>query len=109
MASQQAFVAPDLAYYEVSNALHRQCVTGRLSDSDASRALRTVLDLPVELHRSAHLHLRALELAGQYGLPACYDAHYVALSEYLGVELWTMDGKLVKAVGERLPWVRLVG
>ncbi len=109
VASQQAFVAPDLVYYEVTNALYRLCVAGRLSELEVRLALQRVLDMPIELHRPAHLHLRALELAAHYSLPATYDAHYVALAEHPGVELWTTDKELHAAVGERLPWVRLVG
>jgi predicted nucleic acid-binding protein len=109
VVSRQPFVAPDFVYYEVTNALYRLCVARRLSELEARLALQRVLDLPIELHRPAHLHLRALELAAQYSLPATYDAHYVALAEHLGVELWTMDRKLHAAVAERLPWVRLVG
>jgi predicted nucleic acid-binding protein len=40
------------------------------------------------------LNMRALELAGQYNLPAAYDVHYLALAEREGCELWTADTRL---------------
>jgi len=39
---------------------------------------------------------------------AVYDAHYLALAERLGAEMWTADRRLCQAVGAALPWVRLV-
>jgi predicted nucleic acid-binding protein len=49
-----------------------------------------------------------LDLADRFALPAAYDAHYLALADWLGGEFWTADRRLAKAVGEALPWVRLV-
>ena len=46
------------------------------------------------------------ELAQQYDRPTAYDASYLALAESAGCELWTADGRLVKAVGETLPWLK---
>ena len=34
-----------------------------------------------------------------------HGAHYLALAEALGADLWTADLRLVKTVGEILPWV----
>ncbi len=81
---------------------------GLLSGEDANRAVIRAFRLPITFHSDDGLHLRAFQLAVDHGLPATYDAHYLALAERLGVELWTMDKKLHAAVGERLPWVRLV-
>ncbi len=60
----------------------------------------------VSLVSEASLHQRALAIAQGFDLPATYDAHYLALAENLGTELWTADEKLIKAVGTALPWVR---
>jgi predicted nucleic acid-binding protein len=105
---QQAFVAPDLIFYEVANALYRQYRAHRYDEEGLRRAMRMATELPIELHREDYLHIRALELADEYGLQAAYDAHYMALAERLGVEFWTTDRKLVDAVSKRLAWVRLV-
>ncbi len=50
-----------------------------------------------------------MELAHQYGLPAAYDAHYLALAEREGCEYWTTDERLWNAVKAQLPWVRWLG
>ena len=100
--------APALLRYEVTNALHRMRMAGQLSPLAANRAMASVLKRQIVLHHDDELHLRALDMAATYGLPAAYDAHYLALAERLGVELWTTDAKLVKAVEDRLAWVRLV-
>jgi predicted nucleic acid-binding protein len=55
------------------------------------------------------LNERAWEIAEQYSLPTAYDAHYLALAETLGCELWTADRRLVNALRGALPWVRWLG
>jgi len=101
--------APALLRYEVINTVHRMRRAGRLSAEEAGRALTRVFRLPITMHNDDALQLRAYQLATEHGLPATDDANYLAVAERLGVELWTLDAKLFKAVGERLPWVRLVG
>jgi predicted nucleic acid-binding protein len=36
----------------------------------------------------------------------CVDASYLALAESVGCDLWTADGRLVRAVGAALPWLK---
>jgi len=47
-------------------------------------------------------------LAEAHGLPATYDAHYLALAERLEAELWTADRRLYAAVQAAMPQVNLV-
>lgn len=101
--------APALLKYEVINGIHRMRAAALLSTEDAARALTRAFRLPIVLHNDDALHLRAFQLAFDHGLPASYDAHYLALAERLGIEFWTTGAKLARAVGDRLPWVRLVG
>jgi predicted nucleic acid-binding protein len=101
--------APDLLGFEVANALHRRVVRGEITLDQARQLLTTLLDLGPELVSGPSLHVRALELAHQFGRPASYDAHYLALAESLGGELWTVDERLWNAVKDALPWVRWVG
>lgn len=100
--------APALLRYEVVNALHQMRKAGRLNDEDARAALDDALSRPIVLHEDEQLHARALGMATEYNLPAAYDAQYLALAERLGVEFWTTDGKLARAVEGKLPWVQLV-
>lgn len=101
--------APVLLRYEVINGIHRMRAAGLLTTEDSGRALTRAFRLPIVLHNDDALHLRAFQLAHDHRLPATYDAHYLALAERLGVDFWTTDARLAKAVEERLPWVRLVG
>jgi len=101
--------APSLLRYEVIDQVHRLQKAGKLSVEAAGRMLTTAFQLPIIFHNGDALHLRAFHLAAQYGLPATYDAHYLALAERLGIDFWTTKVRLFEAVGERLPWVRLVG
>ena len=52
---------------------------------------------------------QALALADALGVPATYDAHYLALAEHLGCELWTDDQRLIRIVATSLPFVRWIG
>jgi predicted nucleic acid-binding protein len=100
--------APTLLFYEVSNALYRYQRLGIMSPSAVHLALRAALSLPLRLHGEVDLHWRALELAERFSLPAAYDAHYLAVAEWLGGEFWTADRRLARAVQADLPWVHLV-
>ena len=82
----------------------------KLTTDDAKQALEDVLLPELELNFSEHLSLsiRAIELAQQYGLPATYDAHYLALAERKRCEYWTADTRLWNAIGGKLNWVRLL-
>jgi predicted nucleic acid-binding protein len=50
---------------------------------------------------------RAIEIALELERHSAYDAAYLALSEELGAELWTLDGRLARNASGRYP-VRLV-
>ena len=100
--------APTLLYYEVSNALHRYVTAGVLTAAEAAILLDAALSLDITLYGDAALHRQALQLAERFALPATYDAHYLALAECLGGELWTADRRLANAVRHHLPWVRLL-
>jgi predicted nucleic acid-binding protein len=97
-----------LVHYEILNALYQYERHGKLSKEIVSEAFEVALGLPIRLYSDTALHLRAIQLARQFALPACYDAHYLALAERLDAELWTCDARLVTKVGAALPWVHLV-
>lgn len=101
-------VAPALLFFEATNALYRYARHELLTWAEAEEALTILTDLDVEIRGDQDLYGKALRLAAQLGLPAAYDAHYLALADDLGAELWTADGRLARAVAAQLPWVKLL-
>jgi predicted nucleic acid-binding protein len=108
--ADELIVAPDLLPLEVTNIL-RQRMRGEdgISLTEAARQLDIFLALRIEFHNPTGLHFQALVLADALGLPATYDAHYLALAEHLGCELWTDDQRLMRNVASSLPFVRWIG
>lgn len=106
-AAGERFVAPDLFGYEVTNALFKYYRVGSLTEERLRAAVARVAGFPIALHRCEHLHQEAIALARRFSLPATYDAHYLALAQHLGAELWTLDQRLFNAVRAELPWVHL--
>ncbi len=90
-------IAPYLMPFEVANALHRRVTRGQLSVGNSARMMTRLLGSRLELHQSPSLHVRALELASQLSQGAVYDAHYLALAEEFGCELWTADQRFHRA------------
>src|SRR5437867_7234629 len=86
-AEGREFHAPTLMLYEVTNAFYQYERRRVMDASDARLAIESVLLLPVRLHGDAVLHHAGLQLAEQFGLPAAYDAHYLAPAQRLGAEL----------------------
>ena len=101
--------APYLLPFEVANALHRRVVQGELSVGGASDLIGTLLSSRLEFHQTPTLHVRALELASQLDQGAVYDAHYLALAEQFGCELWTADRRFHRAVSATTDNVRWIG
>jgi len=107
-ADNRQLAAPTLLYYEVSSALYRYRKLGMMSLAAVDLALKAALVLPLRLYGLPALHHQAVHLADRFSLPAAYDAHYLALAEYLGGEFWTSDRRLARAVQNDLPWVHMV-
>lgn len=73
------------------------------------QSLELALELPIHLVNEANLHQRAREIAMQHSLPATYDAHYLALAEWMDIELWTADMRLVNTLKPfKLSWVKRI-
>jgi len=107
-AEHRRIAAPTLLFYEVANALYRYQRARMMSSSAVRLALKAAQALPLRLYGEPELHTRALGLAQRFSLPAAYDAHYLALADWLGAEFWTADRRLARAVQDKLPWVRTV-
>jgi predicted nucleic acid-binding protein len=101
-------LAPGLFAYEMANILYKNVRKGEISLERAKYALSKVLlsELELDFSQDPYLSTRAIELANKYGLPATYDAHFLALAEREGCELWTADSRMWRTVQGKIPWVR---
>ena len=104
-------LAPTLLAYEATNALHQQIRKGTLPLEDAQKALHEIIFdiVSFAFTDDASLNIRAVQLAQQFGLAATYDAHYLALAESKGCELWTADMRLWNSTRSKLDWIRWFG
>ena len=102
-------IAPHLMPFEVANALHRRVLRGELNVGDSLRMITRLLASRLDLHHSPGLQARALELASQLNQGAAYDAHYLALAEEFGCELWTADERFYRAASPGVDNVRWIG
>ena len=101
--------APSLMPFEVANTLHRRVVRGELTVEVAADLMQDLMSLGVALHEPPNLHRRALEMASRLQQGAVYDAHYLALAESLGCELWTADQRFYRAASPDVDNVRWIG
>lgn len=83
-------------------------IDGGVQPAEAARILDLFLALPITIADLGDLHARALDIANRYGLPGTYDAHYIAIAEAYGCELWTDDQTLLNTLGTRAPFVRAI-
>jgi predicted nucleic acid-binding protein len=103
--------APSLLVYEVTNALYRRVRKGEIPFYDAKRGLTEIIYKVVEIDfpETPEFNIRAMELGQQFGLPAAYDSHYLALAELKECTLWTADRRMWRAVKDQLDWVQWIG
>ena len=107
-ADGYTLIAPTLIMYEVLNAFHRANLAGQMTPDEVEEFLERALNLGLRFYGDAQLHREALKMAQKYKLPATYDAHYLALAERLGIELWTADKRLYNTVHDSLDWVHFI-
>lgn len=99
--------APELARYEVANALTRLVAANLFPSERLAPALAELDVLPISYH-TLPLESRIVEIALSLSRNSAYDAAYLLLAETLAAQLWTLDGPLYRnAVGQGYP-VRLV-
>lgn len=91
--------APALCDVEVTAALRRGLLAGKLDLDRAKLALRDLEDLPLDRHGHQALLDRILDLRQNFSV---YDATYAALAERLEASLITADGRLARAVRSHL-------
>ena len=101
-------VAPHYGRIEVVNALYKRMVRGEHSLETVRSGIESLLAMDIDLHDVSGLHVRAAELASELRQGAVYDAHYLALAESLGCELWTADRRfhrIAADAGYPVHWV----
>ena len=101
-------LAPALLSYEVTNVFRQRIHREAYPFKDAQRALEEIIYelIGFVFANTSATHIRAIQLSQQFGLPAAYDAHYLALAESKHCELWTADKRLWNSIRGKLPWVR---
>ena len=101
--------APPLLRYELASVLRKHVARGLRTTAESRQALERALAFDIRYQEPPNFHLQAFDLADRLGRSAAYDAHYLALAEYLACEFWTADERLVNAVQDMLPWVKWLG
>ncbi len=112
-ARGERIIAPHLLPVETTNTIRRRMQRDSLPLAEAQTLLNVFLRIPVTLAPTAAaggagLHRHALMLADRLGLPAVYDAYYLALADLRGCPFWTDDRKLLRAVGGQALDVRWI-
>ena len=104
-------LAPVLLEYEIAAVLRKAVIAQWLTTDLALEAIGKVLTLNIQcLAPTAHLHEQALRWAERLGHSKAYDAHYLALAEQEGIELWTADRRLANGAQEAgAHWVHWIG
>ncbi len=101
--------APQLMPFEVANALHRRVLRCELTVGNAADLMQDLMSFGIAFHATPDLHSRALALASQLNQGVAYDAHYLALAESLGCEVWTADKRFYRAASSGVDYVRWIG
>ena len=109
LAAGERIVAPPLLWIEVANILRQRMRRAGLTLAQALDLFDRFQEIPINSQSPSGLSRRALVLADRYQLAAVYDAHYVALAEMIGADVWTDDQRLLRAVRNKVPAVRWIG
>ena len=96
-----AQIAPTLLHYEFSHVLTRYVRNKKITATIAAGLFDALLDLVIELTDDNELHRRAFALSMSNPGLSGYEAHYLAVSDRSGAELWTAD-KGLAAISQRL-------
>lgn len=101
-------IAPSLITWEAANSIRKTALAGRLPIHAAGDIYDAFLGLTITI--SAHDGLpNAAWRQFVLGFELCvspYDATYLATAQAAECDLWAADDRLMRTVGEQLPWVR---
>jgi predicted nucleic acid-binding protein len=90
-------IAPDIFSVEIGHALTRAERQGRVTQFQAGRLWRDVMNTSPHLEPYVPMMPRAIDLSSQFRI-GVYDCLYVALAEREGCELVSADDRLVKTL-----------
>lgn len=100
--------APTLLPFEVTSAIRKQVKRGAISDKSGERAFAEFMKLlrAVEMVGTEPYLAKAWDIARSCDLTVLYDACYVALAESLDAQLWTGDGRMLRAMPQHAGRIR---
>lgn len=84
----------ELAYYEAVNALRNKVIQRELTENNADKALKEILEVigSLDIHPTQSISQSSLALALECNIFA-YDAAYLSLAKNLNSKLITLDTK----------------
>lgn len=88
--------APSCIHEEFCHAVRKYALGGRIPGERAMAAASTFLNLPMSLVDDNELHMAALSMSLEIPGLSAYDAHFVAVAQRAGAELWTADKQLAR-------------
>ena len=94
---------------EVANALYKRARNGGLTLAEVVSGIQSIMKGVSLRDTDVATSIRGVEIAHALGRPASYDAHYLALAESLGCEVWTADERLWNSARGTFSWVRWLG
>lgn len=108
---RSAIFAPVLWEYECLNGLYHAAALGYIRREDVGQFFSELLALDIErVSPTLELHRSALRWAERLGQSKAYDAHYAALAEQYGAELWSADQRLINALqAQGAAWAHWIG
>jgi predicted nucleic acid-binding protein len=92
--------APELARYEIANALTRKVSHGEVQADDLPAVWAELDAMPIAYHPLTD-GVETISLAIYLERRSAFDAAYVALARELDAELWTLDGPLARNAASR--------
>src|SRR3989442_2159950 len=101
-------VAAALVWYELTSILRNRSQRGSIHDDEAGIAIDTLLNLPISVISSPHLHRAGWQIATKLNRPNAYDSHYLAVAEALDCPFWTADERFYNVAKDMFPRVHLL-
>ena len=108
-ASGESLIAPSFLLAEVPAVLRRNVFLRRIDAAQGDGAFELFKLFPIEIHNLEPLIDTAWELGKQLNAVRTYDMLYLALAQREDCDLWTVDRRFVRLVGNASALVRWVG